>query len=242
MAEGWRAWARALARLRGRAIPLSRRGAPGPRHFFLRGRGCACARQRLARGGRPLPGRGRHQRPGRLGRRAARIDSRKRHPAQNCRRRSAASDAGRSRPRLPRAGPARSMARWARNTVSPVRTGPGSLGARRCLCLRSRAGVYPGVYKWAGTGAVAGRRGAPRCRPRALRTKRGGAPLPDRPPRRRGRCASFRAWSLGGSVLCDHRRGRSPVLRREGWLIRYCRRPDYRDRRPEAAPGSLVPR
>jgi hypothetical protein len=41
MAEGWRTWARALARLRGRAIPLSRRGGPGPRHFFS-GAGCAC--------------------------------------------------------------------------------------------------------------------------------------------------------------------------------------------------------
>ena len=96
------------------------------------------------------------------------LTSRKRHPAQNRRRRSAASDAGRSRPRLPRAGPARSMARWARNTVSPARTGPGSLGACRCLCLRCRAGVYTGVSKWAGTGAVAGRRGAHRCGPRAL--------------------------------------------------------------------------
>ncbi len=74
MAEGWRAWARALARLRGRANPLSRRGWPGPRHFFLRGRDCACARGRLASGGRALRGRGRHPRPGRLGRRTASLE------------------------------------------------------------------------------------------------------------------------------------------------------------------------
>ena len=139
MVEGWRAWARALARLRGRANPLSRRFWPGPRHFFLRGRGCACARGRLASGGWALPGRGRHPRPSRRGRRTARIDTRKRHPAQNCRRRSTAPDAGRSGSRLPRAGPARSMARRPRHTVSPARTGPGSLGARRCLRLRCRA-------------------------------------------------------------------------------------------------------
>ena len=67
-----------------------------------------------------------------------------------------------------------------------------------------------------------------------------GAPLPERPPRRGGRRASFRAWSLGRSVLCDHRRGRSPVLRRKGWLIGDCRRPDYRGRQPEAAHNALL--
>ena len=64
-------------------------------------------------------------------------------------------------------------------------------------------------------------------------------------PDRWGRVVAFvfafvRAWPLGGSVLCDHRRGRSPVLRREGWLIGYCRRPDYRDRQPEAAHNALL--
>jgi hypothetical protein len=152
MAEGWPAWSRAFAWLRGRANPLSRWGRPGRRRFFLRGRGCACARGRLASGGRALPGRGRHQRPGRLGRRTARIDPRKWHPAQNRRRRSAAPDAGRSRSRLSRAGPARAMARWPRHKVSSARAGPGSLGARRCLRLLCRAGIS----KWAGTGARAG--------------------------------------------------------------------------------------
>jgi hypothetical protein len=113
-----------------------------------------------------LRGRGRHPRPGRLGRRTARLEL---TLENGIRLKIAGVDPPRPTPGDPdldfrAAGPARSMARRPRNTVSPTRTGPGSLGARRRLRLRCRAGVA----KWAGIAAFAGRRGAHRCRPRAL--------------------------------------------------------------------------
>ena len=48
-----------------------------------------------------------------------------------------------------------------------------------------------------------------------------------------------RPWPLGRSVLCGHRRHRSPVLRREIWHGGDCRGPHYRNRRPEAAYHAL---